>query len=202
MAYVLIAESQADLRQHLVRLLEQAGHRATAVATVSEATTLLQDEVPDLLATDAVLVDGSSASLVVQAEAAGSKTLMLTGSPDRIVDFDAAGQPYLSKPFPPDLFLQRVRELLGEAWRAVGPPSAASPGAAGRVSVGARAAAKEDLSERLSLCDRGHGGDGFARAARDPRRSCAEPVLVPNKRPVATEPMRPIIASLSRGRGG
>ena len=63
MAYVLIAESQADLRQHLVRL--QAGHRATAVATVSEATTLLQDEVPDLLATDAVLVDGSSASLVV-----------------------------------------------------------------------------------------------------------------------------------------
>jgi DNA-binding response OmpR family regulator len=114
MAYVLVVDSQAGVRQQLVRLLEQAGHRATAVATVSEATTLLQDEVPDLLATEGVLIDGSSTSLVEQAEAAGAKTLMLTGSPDRIVDFDAAGQPYLSKPFPPDLFLERVRKILGE----------------------------------------------------------------------------------------
>jgi hypothetical protein len=37
MAYILIVDSQAEFRQQLVRLLEQAGHRATAVATVSEA---------------------------------------------------------------------------------------------------------------------------------------------------------------------
>jgi len=64
MAYVLIVDSQAEFRQQLVRLLEQAGHRATGVATVSKATRLLQAEVPDLLATDAVLTDGSSTSLV------------------------------------------------------------------------------------------------------------------------------------------
>jgi hypothetical protein len=63
-------------------------------------------------ATDAVLIDGSSTSLVGQAEAAGAKTLMLTGSSDRMVDFEAAGQPYLSKPCPPDLFLRRMREIL------------------------------------------------------------------------------------------
>jgi DNA-binding response OmpR family regulator len=113
MAYILIVDSQAEFREQLVRLLEHAGHRATAVATVSEATGLLQAEVPNLLATDAILIDGSSTNLVQQAEAAGAKTLMMTGNPDRIIEFDAAGQPYLSKPFPSDSFLERVREILG-----------------------------------------------------------------------------------------
>jgi len=111
MAYVLIVDSQAEFRRQLIRLLEQAGHRATAVATVSKATRLLRAEVPDLLATDAVLTDGSSASLVQQAAAAGVKTLMMTGSPDRIVEFDGAGQPYVSKPLPPEVFLQRVQQI-------------------------------------------------------------------------------------------
>jgi DNA-binding response OmpR family regulator len=116
MAYILIVDTQVEFRQQLVRLLEQAGHRATAVALVSEATSLLQAEVPDLLATDVVLTDGSSTSLVQHAEAAGAKTLMMTGNPDRIIEFDGAGQPYLSKPFPPEGFLERVQEILGEGW--------------------------------------------------------------------------------------
>ena len=114
MAYVLIVDSQAEFRQQLVRLLEQAGHRAAAVATVSEATNLVRAEVPDLVATDVNLIDGSSARRVQQAEAAGAKTLMMTGNPDRIIDFAATGQPYLSKPCPPALVLQRVREILAE----------------------------------------------------------------------------------------
>jgi DNA-binding response OmpR family regulator len=40
------------------------------------------------------------------------KTLMMTGNPDRIIEFDGAGKSYLSKPFLPDLFVQRVREML------------------------------------------------------------------------------------------
>ena len=113
MAYILIVDSQAEFRQQLLRLLEDAGHRATAVATVTEAANMLQTEVPDLLATDAVLTDGSSTSLAKQAEAAGAKILMMTGSPDRIVEFDGAGQPHVSKPFSLDAFVQRVREILG-----------------------------------------------------------------------------------------
>jgi len=50
MAYVLIVDSQAEFRQQLVRLLEQAGHRATAVATISEASALIADDAPDLRA--------------------------------------------------------------------------------------------------------------------------------------------------------
>lgn len=96
-------------------MLEQAGHHAIAVASVSEADGRLQAEAPDLLATDAVLTDGSSTSLVQQAEATGAKTLMMTGNPDRIIEFDNAGQPYLSKPISPDLFLQRVQEMLAVA---------------------------------------------------------------------------------------
>jgi DNA-binding response OmpR family regulator len=114
MAYVLIVDSLAEFRQQLLRSLEEAGHRATAIGTIAEATELLQADIPDLLATDAVLTDGSSTNLTRQAKAAGSKILMMTGSADRIVEFDGTGQPYLSKPFTPDAFLQRVRDILGE----------------------------------------------------------------------------------------
>jgi DNA-binding response OmpR family regulator len=112
MGSILIVDSQVETRQRLVLMLQQAGHRATAVATVSEAATLIQAETPDLLATDAVLIDRSSGILSKLAEAAGAKTLMMTGSPDRIIEFDGAGQPYLSKPFQPEAFLERVREIL------------------------------------------------------------------------------------------
>jgi len=94
MAYILIVDSQAEFRQELLRFLEQAGYHADAVATLSEAANLLQAEVPDLLATDAVLTDGSSTNLTKLAAAAGAKILMMTGNPDRIIEFDAAGQPY------------------------------------------------------------------------------------------------------------
>jgi DNA-binding response OmpR family regulator len=112
MARILIVDSQTELRHQLVRLLEQAGHRATAVATISEAASLLKEHVPDLLATNVALADGSGINLAKQAEAAGAKVLMITGSPDRIIEFDGSGQPYLSKPFPPEAFLRRVQQIL------------------------------------------------------------------------------------------
>jgi DNA-binding response OmpR family regulator len=112
MARILIVETQTNVRHTLVNLLEQEGHSATAVATLAEAFSILAVDVPDLLATDVVLTDGSSTSLAKQAQMAGAKTLMMTGSPDRIVEFDGSGQPYLSKPFPPEAFLQRVEQIL------------------------------------------------------------------------------------------
>jgi hypothetical protein len=42
--------------------LGQAGHRAAAVMTVSEASSLVQAEVPQLLATDAVLAGQAQTS--------------------------------------------------------------------------------------------------------------------------------------------
>ena len=113
MAFVLIVDTQLDLGRQLARTLEQAGHRAAAVATASQAAEILAADPPDLLATNVTLIDGSSAALIRQAEALGTKTLMMTGSPDRILEFDGAGQPYLSKPFPVEVFLQRVQELVG-----------------------------------------------------------------------------------------
>jgi DNA-binding response OmpR family regulator len=85
MARILIVEAQTDLRHRLVSLLEQAGHSATAVATIAEAVSILAVDVPDLLATDVVLIDGSSTSLAKQAEAAGAKTLMMTNRPQNVI---------------------------------------------------------------------------------------------------------------------
>ena len=113
MADILIVDTQAALRQQLVKLMEDMGHRAMVVATIAEASRILQEAPPDLVATDVTLTDGSSTGLVQQAIALGISTLMMTGNPDRIVEFDGAGQPYLSKPFTPELFVQRVNEILG-----------------------------------------------------------------------------------------
>jgi DNA-binding response OmpR family regulator len=112
MARILIVDTQIELRHQLVRLLEQRGHSVTAVATISEASSLLEEHVPDLLATNVVLTDGSGTRLAKQAEAVGAKILMITGSPDRMIEFDGTGQRYLSKPFPPEAFLRRVQEIL------------------------------------------------------------------------------------------
>jgi hypothetical protein len=72
MAYVLIVDSQPQFRHQLVRLLESAGHQTAAVATITEAAGILQTQVPDLLATDVVLTDGSSTNLTEQAAALGN----------------------------------------------------------------------------------------------------------------------------------
>ena len=112
MAYIIIVDTQGEFRARLARVLEGAGYRADAVATIAEATSLLQAEAPDLLATDVVLTDGSSTRLVERAETAGVKTLMMTGNPDRILEFGGARQAYLSKPFQPDAFLKKVEESL------------------------------------------------------------------------------------------
>ena len=72
----LIVDTHIELRHQLVRLLEQAGHCVTAGATISQATDLLEEHVPDLLATNVVLTDGSGASLAKRAEAGGAKTLI------------------------------------------------------------------------------------------------------------------------------
>ena len=112
MARIVIVDTQIELRHQLVGLLEQAGHSVTAVATISEATNLLEEHVPDLLATNVVLTDGSGTILAKQAEARGAKILMITGSPDRMIEFDGSGQRYLSKPFTLEAFLRRVQEIL------------------------------------------------------------------------------------------
>lgn len=55
MAYILIVDSEAASRQHLIHSIKQAGHRAIAVSTIAEATRILQKITPDMLATDVVV---------------------------------------------------------------------------------------------------------------------------------------------------
>ena len=64
MAFVLIVDTQVDLRGQLVRALVQAGHHAVAVVTVSQAAQILAADPPVLLATNVTLTDGSSTALI------------------------------------------------------------------------------------------------------------------------------------------
>ena len=88
---------------------------------------------------------------------------MMTGNPDRIIEFDGAGQPYLSKPFLPDLFVQRMRECFRETDKSssfepayfAGPDSPAVLFAAGSIVASAvkaaliRSTSASDISSRL-----------------------------------------------------
>lgn len=112
MAYILIVDREAAFRQYLIHLIEQAGHRAIAVAKIAEATRILQQITPDMLATDVVVADGSSAGLIRWVTRLGAQTLLMTRSSARMTEFDGAGQAYLQKPFLPQRFVQRVKEML------------------------------------------------------------------------------------------
>jgi DNA-binding response OmpR family regulator len=120
MAYILIVEAQTPLHEQLARLIEERGHHVMVVATLKDASDILTTIAPDILAADATLIDGSSDNLVRQAKDLGAKIIMMTGSPERIIEFDGAGQPYLSKPFPPEALVEKVEEVL-----AAPPPDAA-----------------------------------------------------------------------------
>jgi DNA-binding response OmpR family regulator len=171
MDYILIVEIQAPLRQQLVRLIEQRGHCVTAVATVREAFNILRQMVPELLATDVTLTDGSSDSLVHQARSSGAKISMLTGNPERIVQFDVARQPYLSRPFPPRVLADKIEKVLAT------PPS---PGAVSSQRTAPRSVPAAPHSFRLIF---------ESRDRRRRRRECP---------PASRGPARRSISSTSR----
>jgi len=57
------------------------------------------------------------ASTSPQAEAAGEKILMMTGNPDRLVEFVGSGQPHFSKRFPPEGFRNELKKSFRQAAR-------------------------------------------------------------------------------------
>ncbi len=115
-ARVLVADDNADMREYLIRLLRNAGHRVDAVADGQEALELARAETPDLVVSDVMMprLDGLRlvAALRADPRTAGTPVLLLSaraGQEASIEGLEAGADDYLVKPFSAAELLARVR---------------------------------------------------------------------------------------------
>lgn len=119
-ASILLVEDDADLRAGLVFALDQEGHRVTAVSTIGEAESAVDETRFDLIILDVMLPDGSGFDFCRglrkggrrSATAADAPVLFLTARDDEIDvvrGLDIGADDYVTKPF-------RLRELLSRVY--------------------------------------------------------------------------------------
>lgn len=119
MAFIVVCEDDAAVRDVLKRALEHDGHR---VAVASTADSLLRnlDPVPHLVVLDLGLpdADGRDVCLALRARGVDAPVLMLTaldGMHHKVGGFEAGADDYMTKPFDIPELLVRVRALLRRA---------------------------------------------------------------------------------------
>ncbi|MET8137199.1 response regulator transcription factor [Streptomyces sp. NPDC005251] len=116
MAFIVVCEDDAAVRDVLKRALEHDGH---TVAVASTADSLLRhlDPVPHLVVLDLGLpdADGRDVCLALRARGVDAPVLMLTaldGMHHKVGGFEAGADDYMTKPFDIPELLVRVRALL------------------------------------------------------------------------------------------
>ncbi len=123
---ILVVDDDADLRDSLKVILEQAGYAAATAGSRSEGMERMRTEQPDLLILDVMMEtwhDGFEMSRELKKDPRFSSTpiLMLTSVEEKTgVDVkSSAGDPawlpvegFLDKPVEPDVLLARIEKLL------------------------------------------------------------------------------------------
>ncbi|MFE0515254.1 response regulator transcription factor [Streptomyces sp. NPDC058964] len=116
MAFIVVCEDDAAVRDVLKRALEHDGH---TVAVASTADSLLRhlEPVPHLVVLDLGLpdADGRDVCLALRARGIDAPVLMLTaldGMHHKVGGFEAGADDYVTKPFDVPELLVRVRALL------------------------------------------------------------------------------------------
>lgn len=111
-SHILLVDDEASIRNLLLEVLERAGHRVTAVATVEEALSVVRSDCPQLVITDLQLEESDGIELAEQVKALAPQVpiLLLTGILfDRNVLQETVGDKissFLEKTSP----LSRIRE--------------------------------------------------------------------------------------------
>jgi two-component system, OmpR family, response regulator len=117
---VWVVEDDDELREVLVRSLEEEGFSATGVASGHEAMERTRNARPDALVLDIGLpdADGRDVCQALRAEGAATPVLFLTARDavtDRLGGFAAGGDDYLVKPFEFAELVARLHALLRRA---------------------------------------------------------------------------------------
>jgi PAS domain S-box-containing protein len=119
---ILLIDDEEVIRTLGERVLSAHGHEVAAVSSAEEAEQLCCSESPfDLLVTDVVLQDASGVETADQLRRSGAveKVLFMSGYNSEALAKEHGFTPdleFIQKPFRPEAFAERVRELLAPTW--------------------------------------------------------------------------------------
>ncbi|MEO5378989.1 MAG: response regulator [Magnetococcus sp. DMHC-6] len=117
--YILIVEDNQDIRELIVRYLEEHGVPAIGVVDGRQMRRVLEEESIDLIVLDRMLpgVDGLTLcrEIRVQSEVPIIMLTAMAEHTDRVVGLEMGADDYVSKPFDPGELLARIRAVLRRA---------------------------------------------------------------------------------------
>jgi CheY-like chemotaxis protein len=115
---ILIAEDEVMVRNLVRHLLTAEGHEILAAADGYEALELSRkyDGIIDMLITDVKMprMDGLALIDKLLRERPNMRILIMSGHASAELRGQASGFSFLRKPFPPAVFRQKVKEVLGD----------------------------------------------------------------------------------------
>ncbi|MFO8155963.1 MAG: sigma-54-dependent transcriptional regulator [Pseudomonadota bacterium] len=112
MSHLLIIEDEAITRDSLVRVLERAGHRVTAVADRATAEAALTDATFDLVLTDLRLPDGQGTAIIPRTEAPVIVLTSYASVRSAVESMKEGAVDYIAKPFDHDELTLLVERTL------------------------------------------------------------------------------------------
>ena len=113
MKYILLLEDNSGVVDLLISLLEESGYYVSATTRVNDAKQMLERAKIDLLIADILLPDGVAFPAIDEAKRRNIPYLLMTGSPQHMVQLEVNGEFHLTKPFKLKDFTDSVVERIG-----------------------------------------------------------------------------------------
>ena len=117
--YLLLIEDEPVVQENNRMILERRGYTIKQAYTLTEAWTIIGDEIPRAIILDIQLPDGSGLGFLnTLRQTSDIPVLILTamGTPQDVIrGLEAGGNDYLTKPYGLTLFLKRVGALMERA---------------------------------------------------------------------------------------
>ncbi|ROO87564.1 winged helix family two component transcriptional regulator [Actinocorallia herbida] len=153
MAFIVVCEDDAAVRDLLKRVLEHDGHTVSVTGTADRLLRNLEP-VPDLVVLDLGLPDADGRDVCVALRACGvdAPVLMLTaldGMHHKVGGFEAGADDYVTKPFDVPELLVRVRALLRRTTAVTSPSGVVLDPAKHVVTCGSRSESLTPTEFRL-----------------------------------------------------